>query len=431
MDRATMNAKYKEVLYGLMTYYKEPLPFVRGKGKHLWDPDGKRYLDFFGGILTVSIGHCDERITGPIKKQLDELQHVTTLFPTEPIIELAETITNIFPGEKPAKAFFTNSGTEALETAILTARVHTQRTEIIGLRHGYHGRSMLSMSLTAQAGWRLGGVNDPSIRQAVAPYCYRCPLKLKYPECGVACAEDVEEVIRTTTSGHPAAFIAEPILGVGGFITPPKEYPGIVSEILKRYDALYIADEVQTGWGRTGGKWFGIEQYDVKPDIILSAKSLGNGHPVGVTVARKEVADSFKGLTIATFGGNPVSMVAAKAVIDTIAKEKLADNATEVGGHLRARLDGLVDKHPMIGEVRGMGLMQGVELVKDRKTKEPAPEATAAVMENAKDRGLIIGKGGLYGNTLRISPLLTAEKNDVDEAVDIIDKAMGDAEKAS
>ncbi len=431
MDRATINAKYKDVLYGLMTYYKEPLPFVKGSGKHLWDPEGKRYLDFFGGILTVSIGHCDPRVTDAIKKQLDELQHVTTLFPTEPIIELAQTIVDIFPGEKPAKAFFTNSGTEAVETAILTARVHTQRTEIIGLRHGYHGRSMLSMSLTAQAGWRLGGVHDPSIRQAVAPYCYRCPLKLKYPECGVACAEDVEEVIRTTTSGRPAAFIAEPILGVGGFITPPKEYPGIVSEILKRHDTLYIADEVQTGWGRTGGKWFGIEQYDVKPDIILSAKSLGNGHPIGVTVARKEVADSFKGLTIATFGGNPVAMVAAKAVVDTIAKENLADNASEVGGHLRSRLDALTDKHEMIGEVRGMGLMQGVELVKDRKTKEPAPEATAAVMENAKDRGLIIGKGGLYGNTLRISPLLTAEKNDVDEAVDIIDKAMGDAAKVS
>jgi 4-aminobutyrate aminotransferase len=289
---------------------------------------------------------------------------------------------------------------------------------------------MLSMSLTAHAGWRLGGVHDPSIRHAVAPYCYRCPLKLSYPECGVACAEDVADVIRTTTSGRPAAFIAEPILGVGGFITPPKEYPGIVAEIVRKHEALYIADEVQTGWGRTGGKWFGIEQYGVKPDIIVAAKSLANGHPIGATVARADVADSFKGLTIATFGGNPVTMVAAKAVVDAIASDRLLDNATTVGGHLRSRLEKLQEKHALVGEVRGMGLMQGVELVKDRKSKEPAPQATAAVMEAAKDRGLIIGKGGLYGNVLRISPALNVSAADADQAADILDQALATAATA-
>jgi len=429
MNRSEIVAKYRQYLYGLGTYYKEPLPFVRGEGKWLFDPEGRKYLDFFGGIVTVGLGHCEPRVVAAIEKQARTLQHVSTLFPTVPIVELAERLCALFPGEKPAKAFFTNSGTEAIETAILTARIHTQRAEVIALRHGYHGRSMLSMSLTAHAGWRLGGVHDPSIRHAVAPYCYRCPLKLTYPECGVACAQDVEEVIRTTTSGRPAAFIAEPIMGVGGFITPPKEYPGIVAEIVRRHEALYIADEVQTGWGRTGGKWFGIEQYGVKPDVIVAAKSLGNGHPVGATVARAAVADSFKGLTIATFGGNPVAMAAAKAVVDAIDSDRLLDNAATVGGHLRSRLDALGKKHAVVGEVRGMGLMQGVELVKDRKTKEPAPQATAAVMEAAKDRGLIVGKGGLYGNVLRISPPLNVTAADADQAADVLDQALTEADK--
>jgi 4-aminobutyrate aminotransferase-like enzyme len=300
---------------------------------------------------------------------------------------------------------------------------------VVALRHGYHGRTMLSMSLTAHSGWRLGGVHDGSIRHAMAPYCYRCPLGLKPESCGTACAQDVEEVIKTTTSGRPAAYIAEPIMGVGGFITPPKDYFPTVAEIVRRYDALFIADEVQTGWGRTGRKWFGIEQYGVKPDIIVAAKSLGNGHPVGATVARAAIADSFKGSTIATFGGNPVTMAVARTVVDIIEKDRLADNAAVVGGHLRARLDGLAEKHAAIGEVRGMGLMQGVELVKDRKTKEPAPQAAAAVLESAKDHGLIIGKGGLYGNVLRISPPLTVTTEDADQAADVLDKAFAEAAK--
>jgi 4-aminobutyrate aminotransferase-like enzyme len=427
MDTQEIVDKYRRYLYGLSTYYKEPLPFVKGEGKWLFDSNGRRYLDFFGGIVTVSLGHCHPKVVDAIEKQARTLQHVSTLFPTIPIVELAETLEQIFPGERPAKSFFTNSGTEAIETAIVTARVHTQRTEVIALRHGYHGRSMLAMSLTAHAGWRLGGVNDPAVRHAMAPYCYRCPLGMKPESCGTACAQDVEDVIRTTTSGRPAAFIAEPIMGVGGFITLPKEYPKIVAEIVRRYEALYISDEVQTGWGRTGGKWFGIEQYGVKPDIIVGAKSLGNGHPIGLTMARQAVADSFKGLTIATFGGNPVTMAAAKVVVDTIREEKLMDNATEVGGHFRSRLESLQEKHPVIGDVRGMGLMQGLELVRDRKTKEPAPQQATAVLEAAKDHGLIIGKGGLYGNVLRISPNLNVAKPDADQAADLLDKAFADA----
>jgi 4-aminobutyrate aminotransferase-like enzyme len=430
MNASEITEKYKKYLYGLSTYYKEPLPFVKGEGKWLHAADGRKFLDFFGGIVTVSLGHCEPRVLAALEKQARTLQHVSTLFPTIPIVELAETLAELFPGERPAKCFFTNSGTEAIETAILTARLHTQRTEVIALRHGYHGRSLLSMSMTGHAGWRLGGVYDPAIRHAMAPYCYRCPLGMKPESCGTACANDVEDVIRTTTSGRPAAFIAEPIMGVGGFIVPPKEYPGIVADIVRRHEGLYIADEVQTGWGRTGGKWFGIEQFGVKPDILVAAKSLGNGHPVGATIARSAVADSFKGMTIATFGGNPVTAAVAKAVVDVIREDKLMDNASTVGGHFRSRLDALAEKHPIVGEVRGMGLMQGIELVKDRKTKEPAPLAAAAVMEGAKDRGLIIGKGGLFGNVLRISPALNVTREDADQAADVIDQALADGARA-
>ncbi len=236
----------------------------------------------------------------------------------------------------------------------------------MALRHAYHGRSSLAMGLTAQSTWRLGPVTQPGIVHAVNAYCYRCPYGLSYPDCGVRCAQDVEEVIRTTTSGRIAGFIAEPIQGVGGFITPPKEYFPIVAEIVKKYGGVFISDEVQTAWGRTGGKWFGIEQWGVQPDIITSAKGLGNGTPIGVTIARPEIADSVKGATISTFGGNPVAATAAKAVLDFIEDRKLSINAAEVGAYLRGKLTDLKAKHPVIGDIRGMGLLQAIELVEDR-----------------------------------------------------------------
>ena len=222
-------------------------------------------------------------------------------------------------------------------------------------------------------------------------------------------------MIRTSTSGRLAAFIAEPIQGVGGFITPPKEYFEIVVGIVKKFGGLFIADEVQTGWGRTGGKWFGIEHYGVAPDILTSAKGLGNGTPIGLTVARPEVADALKGATISTFGGNPVAATAAKAVIDFIDDHQLMINAAEAGAHLRAHLEELKQRFPLIGDVRGMGLMQAIELVQDRESKSPAPEATAALLESARENRLLVGKGGLYGNVIRITPPLNISKSDIDD----------------
>jgi 4-aminobutyrate aminotransferase len=271
--------------------------------------------------------------------------------------------------------------------------------------------------------WRRATI-EVGIVHAMNPYCYRCPFGLKYPDCGVACAKDIEQVIQTSTSGRIAAFIAEPIQGVAGFITPPKEYFKLAFNIVKQYGGDFIADEVQTAWGRTGKKWFGIEHWEVEPDIITSAKGLANGFPIGLTIARPEIADSFQGLTISTFGGNPVATATARAVIDVIEEDDLRTNADVVGSYFRKRLEGLQEKHALIGDVRGMGLMQALELVEDRQTKQPAGPATNALMEEAKNRGLIIGKGGLYGNVLRMSPPLNIGKPDVDEAIRILDESF-------
>jgi 4-aminobutyrate aminotransferase len=419
-----MLEKQKRFLFpAIATYYSEPLVIARGKGAYLYDIEGRQYLDFYGGILTVIAGHCNDKITDALVEQARTLQHTSTLFVTAPQLELAEKLASITPG-RLQKSFFTNSGTEANETAIQIARAYTGRHEVVALRHAYSGRSALAMSITGQYAWRAQGQGLSGIAHAHNAYCYRCPFEKTYPDCELICARDMEEMIRTATSGQLAAFIAEPIQGVGGFITPPKEYFAIVAEIIRRYGGIFISDEVQTGFGRTGGRWFGIEHWGVQPDIITAAKGLGNGLPVGATIASPEIADSLKGLTISTFGGNPVATRAARATIDVIESEGLLENARTVGLYLRERLEALREKHLMIGDVRGMGLMQALELVRDRKTKQPAVEETRRLMDLAKENGLILGKGGLYGNVIRISPSLTCTKGDVDEAMRLMDRSM-------
>src|SRR4051794_1841758 len=414
----------KEFLFpAVFHFFKEPLVIARAKDQYVWDADGNQYLDFLGGIVTVSVGHCNDQINAKVHRQLDTLQHVSTLFANEPQAALAKKVASLTPGGKLTKSFFTNSGTEANETAILTARCYTGNTEIVALRHSYHGRSSMAMTLTGQGTWRLGPP-AAGVVHAHNAYCYRCPFGLTYPECDVACARDVEDLIRTTTGGRVAAFIAEPIQGVGGFITPPKEYFPIVEKIVRNHGGVFISDEVQTGWGRTGGKWFGIEQWGVTPDIITSAKGLGNGAPIGLTVAKSNIADSVKGLTISTFGGNPVTTTQAKAVIDFIEERNLRQNCVEIGQYLRENLENLQKKHPIIGDVRGMGLMQAIELVEDRQTKTPAVKQTAAIMEAARENRLLIGKGGMFGNVLRITPPMNIGRSDVDEFIKLLDASL-------
>ena len=424
MNRDEVLRKNKQYIFPCVAnYYTEPLVADHAQAQYVWDSEGRRYLDFFGGILTISVGHSNPKVTSKIKQQIDRLQHPSSAYPTEQVVALAEKLAQITPG-RLEKSFFTNSGTEANEAAVLVARMATGSFDVVALRHGYSGHSQLAKSLTAMAPWRKSGVVSVGVTHAINPYCYRCPLGMTYPDCGVACANDVEDVIRTTTSGSIAAFLAEPIQGAGGFITPPKEYFKIVFNIVKKYGGLFIADEVQTGFGRTGKKWFGIEHWEVEPDILTSAKGMANGVPVGLTIATPEVADSFKGMTISTFGGNPVTAVAARATIEVIEEEKLLENADQVGGYFRQKLEGLKEKHPLIGDVRGMGLMQGLELVKDRKTKEPAPDQTNQFMERCRSNGLLIGKGGLYGNVIRLSPPLNIRRSDVDEAIELMDKSL-------
>ena len=418
--------KHKEFIWPSVTnYFQKPLVADHGSMQYLWDIEGNKYLDFFGGIVTIGVGHCNPKVTSKINAQVNKLQHTSTLFPNEAIVALAEKLAEITPG-KLQKSFFTSSGTEANEAAIMLSRMASPSYDIVALRHAYSGGSALAKSVTAQSAWRKGGVISVGISHAVNPYCYRCPLHLTYPSCGAACAHDVENVIQTTTSGQIAAFIAEPIQGVGGFITPPKEYFKIVHRIVKQYGGAYISDEVQTGWGRTGKKWWGIEQWEVTPDIITSAKSMANGTPVGLTIATAELADKFQGLNIATFGGNPVTSVAARAVIEVIEEENLMENTFVVGGYFRQKLEDLQQKYPLIGEVRGMGMMQALELVKDRQTKEPAPQETNAVLEAARNNGLLVGKGGMYGNVIRMAPPMNISKADVDEGIRLLDKSFSE-----
>jgi len=414
----------KEFLFpAVFHYYKEPLVVARAKDQYVWDADGNQYLDFFGGIVTVSVGHCNEKVNAAVHRQLDTLQHVSTVFANEPQAALAKKIASVTPGRQLTKSFFTNSGSEANETAVLAARCFTGNTEIVALRHSYRGRSAATMGLTGQGSWKLGPP-QAGVVHAHNAYCYRCPFGLTYPECDVRCARDMEELIRTTTSGRVAGFIAEPIQGVGGFITPPKEYFQIVEKIVRNHGGIFISDEVQTGWGRTGDKWFGIEHWGVTPDVITGAKGLGNGSPIGLTVAKPQVADSVKGLTISTFGGNPVTSAQAKAVLDFIEEQNLAANCAETGAYLRAGLEDLKSRHEIIGDVRGMGLLQALELVEDRQSKAPATAETGLAMEAARENGLLIGKGGMFGNVLRVSPPMNIGRADVDQFLQLLDKAL-------
>lgn len=416
--------KHKEYLFpAVATYYQEPLALVRGEGMHVWDDQGERYLDCFGGVLTVSVGHCHPDVTRAVVDQVQTLQHTSALYANKPQSDLAEKLAQITPG-RLQKSFFTSSGTEADDTAIMAAKTYTGRHEIVVLRHSYSGRSATALSATGHSTWRPLPAQVAGIVHARAPYCYRCPYGATPDNCGLACAEDVKDVIETTTTGEIAAFMSEAILGVGGFIVPPPGYFERTAQIARDHGGLFIVDEVQTAWGRTGDTWFGIEHWDVEPDIMTSAKGMGNGVPIGWTVATPEVANAFPGLTFATFGGNPVSTTAALAVIDVIEKEDLRRNAAIVGGYLRELLEGLKEKHACVGDVRGMGLMQGLELVKDRLTKEPHPQAVLTVFEETKRRGVLIGKGGLYGNVIRTGMPLVADKEDVDELIGALDAGL-------
>lgn len=423
----SIRSKHSEYLIpAVANFYSESLVLESGSGLTVRDADGNEYLDFFGGILTVSIGHCDPRVTGPLKEQIDRLGHVSSLYPTGPTVDLAETLARITPGDLK-KSFFTASGTEADETAVVLAQLSTGNEEIIALRHGYSGRSLLAQALTGHATWRATPTRIAFVKHAPSPYCYRCPLGLSYPKCDVKCARDIRELIETTTEGRVAGFLAEPIQGVGGFVTPPKEYFEIATDIVREKGGVFICDEVQTGFGRTGQRMFGIEHYGVEPEIMTMAKGIANGMPLAAAITTDEIAASFTKLTISTYGGNPMSSASALATIGVIEGDDLSANAEAMGAIMFEGLRKIQKRHPqLIGDVRGKGLMIGVEFVKNEEAGDRTPNGEAVVQffEETKKRGLLVGKGGLYGNVLRISPPLTVDETAVGEALRIMDEAM-------
>ncbi len=411
---------------GLITYYKEPLMIVEGHMQYLWDETGKQYLDGFAGIVTVSVGHCHPKIVAKVQEQVGKLQHVTTIYLHPAIAMMGKKLAEHMPRESELSvSYFTNSGSEANEIAILSAREYTGNMDVISLRNGYHGGTQATMALTAQGTWKFKSNPTVGVKYTTPAYCYRCPFGLEYPSCDVRCARDVEDVIRYETPGEVACFIAESIQGVGGAVTPPPEYFQIVYEIVRKHGGLCIADEVQTGFGRSGTKFWGFENWGVTPDLVTMAKGIGNGAPLGACVTRPEIASVMKNrVHFNTFGGNPVTMTQGLATLEVIDSENIQQNALRVGTHLKNRLTELQDHHLLIGDVRGMGLMLGVELVRDRQTKEPANTEAAQVLEFCKERGLLIGKGGLFGNTLRIKPPMCLTTDDADFLVDCLDEVL-------
>jgi alanine-glyoxylate transaminase/(R)-3-amino-2-methylpropionate-pyruvate transaminase len=394
--------------------------------QYLWDESGKQYLDGFAGIVSVSVGHCHPKIVAKVRDQIGRLQHTTTIYLHPTIGLLGKKLADHMPnGSELTVSYFTNSGSEANEIAVLSAREFTGNIDVISLRNGYHGGTQGTMALTAHSNWKFKTNPTVAVKHAMPAYCYRCPYDLAYPTCGVKCARDVENLIRYETPGAVACFVAEPIQGVGGAVTPPPEYFSIVYDIVRKYGGLCIADEVQTGFGRTGSKFWGFENWGVTPDLVTMAKGIGNGAPLGACVTRPEIAAVMNNrLHFNTFGGNPVSATQGLATLEVIDAEHIQENARHVGAHLKNRLLDLYDRHPLIGEVRGMGLMLGVELVRDRHTKEPASAQTIDVLEMCKERGLLIGKGGLFGNTLRIKPPMCITRNDADFLADCLDEVI-------
>jgi alanine-glyoxylate transaminase/(R)-3-amino-2-methylpropionate-pyruvate transaminase len=425
--RAEVLALRKQYLTpGLLTYYREPLLVVEGHMQYLWDETGKRYLDGFAGIVSVSVGHCHPEIVARVREQIGTLQHTTTIYLHPTIGELGRRLAEHMPANSGLTvSYFTNSGSEANEIAILSAREFTGNVDVISLRNSYHGGTQGAMALTAVGTWKFKSSPAANVKHATPGYCYRCPYGLTYPSCDVRCATDIEALIRYETSGQVACFIAEPVQGVGGVVTPPPEYFRIVYEIVRKYGGLCIADEVQTGFGRTGSTFWGFENWGVTPDLVTLAKGIGNGAPLGACVTRPEIAAVMaRRVHFNTFGGNPVSVTQGLATLDIIDRDGIQQNALAVGGHLKQRLVELAERQPLIGEVRGMGLMLGVELVRDRATKEPASTEAVEVLELAKERGLLIGKGGLHGNTLRIKPPMCVTKDDADFLVDCLDEVL-------
>jgi 4-aminobutyrate aminotransferase len=427
MTHAELHARHQAVLPSwLSLYYDTPIEIVRGAGRRVTDAEGRTYLDFFGGILTNSVGYDVAEISDAIRAQVDSgILHTSTLYLIRGQIELAERVAAL-SGIPDAKVFFTNSGTEANEAALMLATQARRSNQVLAMRNSYHGRGFGTIAITGNRGWSASSLSPFNVSYVQGGYRFRDPFgHLSDAEYIAACVADLRDVIQTTTAGDVACLIAEPIQGVGGFNTPPDGLFAAFKEVLDEYGILLISDEVQTGWGRTGEHFWGIQAHGVVPDAMTFAKGLGNGLAIGGLVARGDLMEAITANSISTFGGNPVSTAGAVATLDYILSHDLQANAAKLGTRLLAALRALADRYSIVGDVRGKGLMIGIELVNPDGT--PNPAAALTVLNKAREAGLLIGKGGLHGNVLRLAPPLTLTEDEADEAMEKLTQAIAAA----
>ncbi len=417
----------------LVTYYKDPIMIVEGKMQYLFDETGRRYLDCFGGIVTVSIGHCHPKVMAAVNAQNALLQHTTTIYLHPTIAQYAKRLASTFPKESGlSSVYFVNSGSDANDLAILMARAFTGNHDVIALRNAYHGGTATPMALTAHHTWKYNVAHNMGVQHALLPDRFRGPFGYDDPNAGTKYAADVLDLIRNGTSGRLAGFIAEPMQGVGGVVEMPPGYLKSVYEHVRTAGGLCISDEVQTGFGRTGESFWGFQTVGgqgVYPDIVTMAKGIGNGCPLAAVVTRPDIAKALTSrIHFNTFGGNPVSMAQGLATLNVMLDEDYQSRAKSLGAKLFAGLHQLQIRHPMIGDIRGRGLMCGIELVTDRTTKAHATAQCAAIFERCKDLGVLIGKGGLFGNVLRIKPPMCLSEADIDFLLGVLDVAIGEQE---
>jgi 4-aminobutyrate aminotransferase len=429
---ADLLARHRKVLPSwLALYYEQPIEIDRGEGRYVWDGEGNRYLDFFGGILTTMTAHALPEVTKAVSEQAARILHTSTLYLIGPQIALAERIAEL-SGIPDAKVFFTTSGTEANDTALLLATGYRRSNQVLALRNSYHGRSFTAIAVTGNRSWSASSLSPVQTFYVHGGYRYRSPFgHLPDDEYIAACVEDLEDVITTQTAGDVACLIAEPIQGVGGFAHPPDKTLGAFKEVLDRHDILWITDEVQTGWGRTGDHFWGWQAHAVggqTPDLLTFAKGIGNGLSIAGVVGRADLIDSLPANSISTFGGSPITTAGALANLEYLLDHDLQGNARVVGGWLIERLARLMATNEIVGDVRGKGLMVGVELV-GPGSKEPNPAAAGAVLEAARRGGLLVGKGGLFGNVLRIAPPLSLTQEEAEEGFAILESALAEAEQ--